>query len=850
MPRPICPPCRLFATASFVALAAFLQLAGPAEMRADDQANPAEIAFFENKVRPLLVEHCYECHGEQAQESELRVDSYIGLMRGGAAGASVVPGNPDQSLLLTAVTYNDPTLQMPPDGKLSDTQIADLRRWIEIGAPHPNASGELPAVRQSFDLEAARQFWAFQPLKASTSQAVASDAASDSPAIDSRTDSNSWNHHPIDNLIHAKQVEAGLTPLGPADRTTLLRRATFDLHGLPPTPAEIAAFLNDPSPQAFEHVIDRLLNSPRYGERWGRHWLDVVRYADSNGLDENIAHGNAWRYRDYVIAAFNQDLPYDQFIIEQLAGDLLNQAEQGASTEQSSVSTADDTTTQYRRLIATGFLSLGPKVLAEVDEQKMEMDIVDEQVSTFGTAFMGLTLGCARCHDHKFDPILMRDYYALAGIFKSTHTMDSFTKIAKWHEHEIPTEVELQARQQHAEQLAALRSEIDQFIQQAKDELAASLETGQPLPEDAEARFPDATKEQLKKLREQLQSKEKSVPELSTAMGVKEGKVIDTAIHVRGSHLTLGESVPRGVPTVLAATSAPVFNDQQSGRLELARWLVNENHALTSRVIANRVWRWHFGRGLVATVDNFGELGTRPSHPELLDWLAQSLIDSGWSLKSLHREIMLSKTYQLSSYNDPELAAIDPENRFYWRADVRRLEAEAVRDSLLAVSGTLDPTMGGSLLHVANRQFLFDHTSKDETNYDSRKRSVYLPVIRNHLYDVFMLFDYADASVPNGDRPSSTVATQSLFMLNSQLAIDVAEALAEKIVQVDPDERGRQLYLTVFGREPSDNELEMLSDFLRDASELTDGDIGDVAKSAWVALCQTLLSSNEFLYVR
>ncbi|MCA9117814.1 MAG: DUF1549 domain-containing protein, partial [Planctomycetaceae bacterium] len=354
-----------------------------------------EIRFFETKIRPLLAAHCNDCHGEDLQESNLRLDSLVGMMTGGKAGPAIIPGKPASSLLITAVGYQDNDLKMPPDEKLSARQIADLTRWVELGAPHPDSGKvKIAKPRSRVDIEAGRQHWAFQPL---TKPAV--------PQLDTPV------RHPIDAFLTAAQSEQGLRPLGAADRRTWIRRATFDLTGLPPTPAEIDAFLADDSDAAFADVVDRLLNSPHYGEQWARHWLDIARYADSNGLDENVAHGNAWRYRDYVVQSLNSDKPYDEFLLEQLAGDLLDSGE--------------NPTLRNTRLIATGFLVLGPKVLAEVDKAKLEMDIVDEQLDTIGRSLMGLTLGCARCHDHKFDPIGHDDYYALAGILKSTRTMET-----------------------------------------------------------------------------------------------------------------------------------------------------------------------------------------------------------------------------------------------------------------------------------------------------------------------------------------------------------------------------------------------------------------------------------------
>ncbi|MEZ6110005.1 MAG: DUF1549 and DUF1553 domain-containing protein [Pirellulaceae bacterium] len=648
-----------------------------------------------------------------------------------------------------------------------------------------------------------------------------------------------WPTSPIDYFVLSKLEENGLRPAPPADRLTLIRRATFDLLGLPPTPAEVDQFLADESPEAFARLVERLLESPHYGERWGRHWLDVARYADSNGLDENIAHGNAWRYRDWVVAAFNADRPFDLFLREQIAGDLLP---------------TDDAELRRQRLIATGFLTLGPKVLAEVDETKMEMDIVDEQIDTLGRAVMGMTFGCARCHDHKFDPIGTADYYALAGIFKSTRTMDSFTKIARWHENSIATEAELAAKAEHDQQVATKKSEIDSLVAAANEQLKQSLGEGAALPDKPETQYPEETKQRLKQLRDALTTLEKAAPAMSTAMGVTDGDARNVAVHIRGSHLTLGDEASRGWPRVLSHDTSFNIGETESGRLQLADWLTRPDHPLTGRVFVNRIWRWHFGRGIVGSTDNFGELGERPLNPELLDWLTVEFAEQGWSIKTMHRLMMLSSVYRMSSTHDPECAAIDPENRWQWRAGVRRLEAEAIRDAMLAVSGTLDPTMGGSLLHVGNREFIFNHTSKDETKYDAPRRSLYLPVIRNHLYDVFQLFDYTDAGVVNGDRSTSTVAPQALFMMNSELVSDAATALARRALNepLDSDEaRVAWLYRSALARPAAEHEVQRASEFVASLSEASEGTAGDDTRlAAWRSLCHVLLTSNEFIYVR
>jgi hypothetical protein len=797
------------------ALAAFCQALAAAEEPAAEQ-----VRFFETSVRPILAARCFRCHDANKQKGDLRLDTREGLMSGGFSGSPVVPGKPDESLLISAIGYGNEDLQMPPSEKLPDREIAQLRRWVEQGAVFPDAVAS-PA-------DVGRDYWAFQPPR--------------EPVLPGVKDA-SWVKSPLDNFILAKLEESQLNRAPPADKRTLLRRATYDLTGLPPTPEEIDAFVADESSEAFAKVVERLLGSPHYGERWGRHWLDVARYSDSNGLDENVAHGNAWRYRDYVVTAFNRDKPFDQFLKEQIAGDLLP---------------VEDMAKKHERLIATGFLALGPKVLAEVDEQKMEMDIIDEQLDTFGRAVLGLTLGCARCHDHKFDPIPTADYYALAGIFKSTRTMENFKKVARWYENPIPTPEDLARKAEHDRQVAEQKQAISKLVASADEQLKSA---GGEAPagekeKDREARYPEETKAELKRLRDALAVLEKQAPEMPSAMGVCDGQPVDVAVHIRGNHLTLGPVVTRRFPHVLAGENQPPLDARQSGRLQLAEWLVNENHPLTARVMVNRIWRWHLGQGIVRSTDNFGRLGEQPSHPELLDWLALRFIDSGWSVKAMHRLLMLSAAYQMSSAYDEQAATADPDNRLHWRMDARRLEAEEIRDGLLAASGQLDRTVGGSLLEVKNRDYLFDHTSKDKTSYDTRRRSVYLPVIRNHLYDVFQLFDSTDASVPEGNRVTTTVAPQALFMMNSELVSQAADSLAKDLLaRAEPDDAGRvsRLYVVAYARLPSSAETSRAQSLLSRFDTLLAAGESDAVKRrqrSWSLLCQVLLAANEFVYLR
>ncbi len=781
---------------------------------------PQQLQFFETRIRPLLAENCHSCHGSKKQWAGLRLDNRASVLKGGESGPAIVPGKPEESLLIQAVKQ-DGDIVMPPEGELTERQIADLSEWIKQGAPFPADAVSVADNKGYRD----PSHWAFQPRV-------------DHPLPDVKD--AGWVRTDLDRWILSRQEAAEIPHAEAADKRTLIRRVTYDLTGLPPTPEDVQKFLADDSDEAYSRLIDRLLASPAYGERWGRHWLDVVRYADSNGLDENVAHGNAWKYRDYVVDAFNGDLPYDQFVIQQLAGDLLPTQ----SKEE-----------RYQNLIATGFLSLGAKVIAEVDEVKMQMDIIDEQIDTVGKAFLGLTLACARCHDHKFDPITTANYYGLAGVLKSTRTMESFVKVARWYENPLPTPESEAAVAAHAAQVKEKQDAINAFMAAADQAVLDAMSPGETVPEKKEPLYPEATKAELKKLRDELKTVQQAIPETPSAMGVGELDVTDVAIHIRGSHLKLGDVVPRHTPEVFKGIDPAVFPADHSGRLEFARWLVSADQPLVPRVIVNRVWRWHFGAGLVTSTDNFGILGDRPVHPELLDWLATRFVENGWSFKWLHREILLSNTYRQSTI--PQAAALDKdlENRLWSRFPVRRLEAEEVRDSLLAVSGLLDRTTGGPVLTVKNRGYLFDHTSKDLTKYDSHRRAIYLPVIRNNVYDLFQLLDFPDPATPNGDRNSTTVAPQALLMLNSDLIMESSDQLAQQLLAdaaMDDASRIQELYRRVLSRDPSAGEQQIHLKFLNEVDTALTADHAEESerrRMAWSTLCQVVMASNEFLYL-
>ncbi len=1161
-----------------------LGLIAVADDPSDTKVDAKSVELFEKRIRPLLVERCFACHGEDQAESELRLDSRADMLEGGSRGAAIIPGDPDKSLLIRAVNHAD-TLAMPPKEKLAQRDINDLIAWVKNGAVWTDSDKPKTATKKSVVksetkpmqfTEEQKNFWSFQPMKnprppRSPTLRVGPNG---SKALDSESRAT-WLQSPIDCFILTELESRSLKPAEIADKRTLIRRATFDLIGIPPTPEEVAEFLADNEPDAFTRVIDRLLASPRYGERWGRHWLDVARYGDSNGLDENLAQANAFRYRDWVISAFNRDLPFDEFVREQIAGDLL--PPDGDPNDP--VVAAK----QSERLTATGFLVIAAKMLAEDDPLKMQMDIVDEQVDTIGKAFMGLTLGCARCHDHKFDPLPMADYYSLAGIFKSTKAMENYSVVARWQERPLASPVVTQQLAEQKQRIAGKQAEINQLIAKANEQLldesrnrvadyvraaareiyleksshsfgaefdkrtdksapppdgvqvieaenyqrgnALKLTTGYgegigvilsngngewtaeydvtvptaglyqievryaaadsrptqlslnghivkpnglnevtgswnpdtnrwhvegsyefkagvnairlfrkpPLPhidklliapvtlatggspvvvavtdlrpafvaqwkrhleksvEDPNTPFadwrgllmsiertkgtertkateslqqlllladktgeelsdvvtawkqlkateagkattelPNARQETLRKLvfnttegapfavpknaeeyfaaeaktalqsrRDEVKQLEAALPKLPEAMAVSEGVVEDLPIHLRGNHTTLGkERLPRRFPRVVAGDQQTPIAADRSGRLEFARWLTEPNHPLTARVAVNRIWQGHFGEGLVRSPDNFGLLGDKPTHPALLDWLAQEFMglsarrgspdpaegstaglperslnaDQGrptvttsggvgrpapsardWSLKRLHRAIMLSSAYQMqTTFNDAAFLT-DPDNRLWWRRNRRRLEVEAVRDSLLAVSGRLDNSMGGSLLPSPNRAYVTGTANNYPKIYDTNRRSVYLPVIRSALYELYQVFDFAEPSVLNGKRDTTTLATQALFMINSQLVGDQAGDIASRVLAADGDDadRVRRVFQITLQREPTSSEVSRALDFVQgfDAAAETGGTPAERRLAAWKGFCRALLASSEFLFV-
>ncbi len=910
--------------------------------------NEAGLEYFEKHVRPLLAARCQACHSTQLKSGNIDLSSVEGFVNARDEAALVSVDDPTTSRLLAIVGYEG-RVKMPPSGKLSDAELAILRRWVQQGAPWPGAEQREAMIPEGqsdgFTVEQ-RNYWAFQPI-ADPELPEVSDAA--------------WTSNPVDRFVYAKLAAEGLEPVEPADKLTLLRRATFDLTGLPPTPEEAAAFLADDSPGAFEAVIERLLASPVYGERWGRHWLDVVRYADSTGNDEDHRYPHAWKYRDYVIDAFNDDMPYNQFVREQVAGDL--------------VPSPDGAEINVRGTIATGFLALGPKAIAQQDKTRMLYDVYDEQIDVMSKALLGLTVACARCHDHKFDPILTKDYYSLAGIFASTrnyrsprthvstmllkplvanevyeryraeqdliknkqieldnladeeieHYIDSIAdrvsdymlaavsiyeggadaadlaaeqglderELARWADYLKPTEIPRAQLAEWREAMPSQREEVAADYERRFGETlkewhhtirrwrAAAIETIREaaMPPPPKPRFlpgrdrffydiyhakkgplqfsgdrqnqvlKPETVAKIEGLKAELKElKEDGMPEPPMANAVEDGESVEQRVFVRGDYNSEGEPAPKVFPAIIAgADQQPV--QEGSGRLELANWLVSPDNPLTARVMVNRIWQKHFGEGIVGSPSNFGKLGERPTHPELLDWLAKRFVDDGWSVKQMHRRLMLSRTYQLDSRPTAGLVAADPSNLWLGRFNRRRLDVEELRDGMLAIDRSLDLAMGGTMQSGTgtDRENSNARLSIDPTT--STRRMVYLPLRRANLPTLLNLFDFGDAVTSIGKRAVTNVAPQALFMMNSEFVTSRAENLANQLLDEDrwsDAERVRHAYMRVLTREPDSAEIDNALSYLGTFSTRFED---DSSERAWQSYCRILLASNDFIFV-
>lgn len=797
-----------------------------------------QLDFFETKIRPVLVEHCYKCHGAEAKivKGGLRVDHRKGLIQGGDTGPSVVPGKPNESLLLKALKYDG--LEMPPKGKLAESVIKDFETWITMGVPDPRTAETGIAPPKPIDMEKGRSFWAFRPVVDSAPPKVKQ---------------AEWPRDSIDRFVLAKLEDKGLKPVADANRYTWLRRVTFDLTGLPPSTKEIDDFIRDESPLAREKVVDRLLTSRAYGERWARHWLDLTGYADMMGTSNNVYAEFAWRYRDYLIEAFHKDKPFDRFIREQISGDLMK---------------ADNIPERAENITATGFLMVGDVEIVEPDKAKLEADHIDTQVSKIGTAFLGMTLGCVRCHDHKFDPISLTDYYGIAGMLRSspsTHKIP-FGVWSLLNYTDLPETPEQQSARQkreaeHGKKIELLKAEQAKLTAD-KNKVEADL----AIVKDDKEKSATLTKqrdqlaEQIRKLAGAIHHAEFFRSKAPRAFAMRDGdKPADMPVYIRGNPYAPGKIVPRGVVQVASWGKLPEIPQGQSGRLQLADWLADKRNPLTARVTVNRIWQKLFGEGLVRSVDYFGARGETPSHPELLDHLATRFMSHGWSQKKLIRAMVLSRVYGLSSVNDDAATKVDPDNRLLWRMNRQRLEAESIRDSLLAVTGELQPSEGGPGLVLEEPENCGDlvKAGVNPPNYTHRKprtnqeyqRTIYLPVMRTNTNAndrIRNFFDFVNPAQIAGQRSQTVVPTQSLFVMNNALFRQRAKVLADQLIVKHPqaDERLNQLWLTIYNRPITNDERENARQFLAEISPLVQGN----ESLLWQELSHSLLASNEFIF--
>ncbi len=800
---------------------------------------PEQLEFFESRIRPVLVQHCYKCHSAEASKADklkggLLLDDREGMRRGGESGLAFVPGNIKQSLLLSALRHED--LEMPPKGKLPDPVIADFARWIKMGAPDPRDGKAVVAT--TIDLEKGRQFWSFQPVK--------------KPAVP-RSKDPAWSRSGVDQFVARRLKQEGLKPVGSATPESLVRRLYFDLVGLPPTLEELAHWNGELSgarrDAALEELVDTLLDSPGYGEHWGRHWLDVARYAESNGNSRNALFPHAWRYRDYVIDAFNADTPYDRFLVEQVAGDLLPH---------------DNIEQQNSQLVATGFLALASKPVIKGKAGGFIPDIVADQIGVTSRAILGLTVACARCHDHKFDPIPTTDYYGLAGIFSSSQTLyggggSNMGGAPATGLHVLVEEdpAAMKAYNEWKDQVAGLAGQL-KAANAKLAKLRPKRVKGQPAPKLNEEQKAELAK--LNKQRQQLAVQLKkvranAVDPPGSAMGIREsGKIVEVPVYIRGE-TPRGEPVARRLVSVVAGDSTELFPSGQSGRMEMANWLASDNNPLTPRVMVNRIWQHLFGTGLVRTPDNFGFNGEPPSHPELLDYLAAEFVEDGWSIKRIIRRLVMTRVYQSSGDFDAHNYETDPDNVYLWRQPRRRLEAEPIRDAILAVSGTLERDRPeGSVVSSHGNKLIQDALTPDKIHKPSNHRSIYLPILRNGLPEVLSVFDLADPSLVVGHRTVTTVPAQDLFMMNSPFVVEKSGEFAQRLLLASDDEKERVkiAFQLALSRAPTSTEVDQAINFIEDAARSLGKQEMDenTELRAWAVFCQALFVSNEFRHVQ
>ncbi len=834
-------------TAVAALLAVLTGLAAPRSATADEpKFTPEQVAFFEKEVLPLLKQHCLKCHGaEEKVKGGLNLTNRQSVLDGGDSGPAVNLKKPADSLLLKAVHYTDESYKMPPKGKLSDAKIAVLEKWVRAGLPVPadrlTGRGSSHAAKGGVVTAEAKRYWAYQPVKRPAVPVVA-----DPTGV--RT--------PIDAFIVAKLEAKGLKPAKPADKAVLVRRAYYDLLGLPPTPEEVDAFVADPSPDAWEKLIDRLLASPHYGEKWGRHWLDVVRYCETNGYERDGPKPFAWRYRDYVIRSFNDDKPYDQFIREQLAGDELPGYNPDA-------------------VIATGFYRLGTWDDEPADPELAVFDGYDDIVATTGQAFLATTFNCARCHEHKADPIPQADYYKLVAFFRDIRPFSETRDVRSPFNLTDITPPELRAQYEaELKRREARLAEITRQMEAVENDIIPTL----PAEDQRAAEGPGRPQVVAKKVLPRLQGRQKEhytalqkereelkkkfdPPYRQEALSVNNCDVRPPPTHVliRGSPQAKGKEVRPGFPEVFGVPD-PVIPEPKPGakssgrRTVLADWIASRDNPLTARVLVNRVWQYHFGRGIVPTANDFGKLGEPPSHPELLDWLAAEFVDGGWRIKRLHKLIMTSNVYQMSSAAHPDGLAKDPANTLLWRFNMRRLTAEEVRDSILAVSGSLNRKMfGPSTYPPIPREVLAGQsvpgqgwpTSPPE---EANRRSIYAHVKRSLRVPILVGFDQPDPDSSCPVRYVTTVPTQALGLLNGEFANEQARTLAKRLQKEAPGDLAAQVRRAIrltTGRVPTADEVNKDVAFIQGLK--TDHKLDDpAALTRYALLC---LNTNEFVYL-
>jgi mono/diheme cytochrome c family protein len=749
-----------------------------------DKPSAADVEFFEKNVRPVLAAHCFKCHGNGKSRGGLSLASRDDMLKGGDSGPAVVPNDAAKSRLIQAVRHEGET-QMPPKKKLADPDIANLTAWIQRGAPWPVAPAGEDTIRSTGDTISAadRAFWSFRPI-----------ADPPPPVVNDKA----WPRQPLDRFILAKLEARGLHPVRAADKHALIRRVTFDLIGLPPTPEEVEAFLRDETPDAFAKVVDRLLASPHYGERWGRYWLDLARYGEDQAHSfQPRLFPNGYRYRDWVVQALNDDMPYDRFLIEQIAGDLLKDGE------------------RREQLAALGFFALGPHYYQDGAARKLvEATELDDRIDTLTRGFLGLTVSCARCHDHKFDPISQGDYYSLAGVFQSTKYQEVF----------LGPQDTVERYEKSQKEVRSCETKIKQFL---KTEGKGK----------GEKQLSDEAKKKLTDMRRELEQLKKAVPPAPPMVhALSEGQPVNMRVYLRGNPDREGDVAPRRFPRILAGDNPPPFT-QGSGRLELAHAIADPKNPLTARVFVNRVWQHHFGKGIVATPSNFGKLGERPTHPELLDHLATRFLDSGWSIKALHREILLSAAYQMSCDRDEHNAAADPANQLLWRMNRQRLDVEAWRDALLAACDELDGRIGGA--------------PADLGDAGNKRRTLYGKISRHQLNGLLRLFDFPDPNITSDSRPVTIVPLQQLFVLNGEFLIARARSLAAKLSAEEKDEtaRIRKAFVRLYGRPASERDVRMGLAFLHASEESARPGEPKITLSRWEQYAQVLLGANEFTFV-